>query len=106
MRSWRTSLVVTFSEFVYYGWQCYSIAVAVLAIALDENIANFYMEHILTKGVPDISLYHRSNMYGSSYGMLTINSTWSPFFSSFFQSNDDQRDRMATLALKDHRVGI
>jgi len=74
------------------------------AIALDENIANFYMEHMVSDGGAKLSLYKRMEMKGSSYGAMAYEQNVTTFLNSFFQSNDDQRNVMAMLAMKGHGV--
>eukprot|EP00111_Clytia_hemisphaerica_P003707 TCONS_00010636-protein len=74
------------------------------AIALDENIANYYMEHLVEDAEEGqkFSLYKRMEMSGSSYGAMAYQSNVTEFLNSFFHSNDDQRDVMAMLAMEGH----
>lgn len=71
---------------------------------MDEHIANFYMEHIVSEDGGQLTLYKRVQMSGSSYGAMTYDKNVTEFFKSFFQSNDDQRETMAMLTMTGHEV--
>lgn len=73
-------------------------------MALDDYSANFYMEYLKEHGMKDISLYHRVKISGCSYGIMSYNTTKTKLFRSFFESNDDQRDVMASIAMAEHKV--
>ncbi|XP_057292670.1 uncharacterized protein LOC130621403 [Hydractinia symbiolongicarpus] len=75
---------------------------AVDIVALDEIIANFFVDDLISDGLHDLSLYNRVTMTGSSYGMLSFNNNFTQLFKTFFESNDDQRDIMLNTAMKDH----
>ena len=71
-------------------------------MALDENIANYYSEHMSRK--PPLQLYNRVPVSGSSYGMVSYEKNFTRMFKSFYSSNDDQRDIMAMMGMGDHMV--
>ena len=72
-------------------------------MAVDENIANYYAEH-MAKGNLEFQLYQRRQVEGCSYGMISYNTNFTTMLMSFYESNDDQRDIMAMMGLGEHAV--
>ena len=78
----------------------------IIGFALDDYMVNFFQEELYELGLGEYQLLERVSLNDISFGMVGFNSAQSELFMHFFQSNDDNRNLMAALGMKDHQVGV
>ena len=71
---------------------------------MDENLSNYFFEHLDTRGLKKLQLYQRIQITGSAYGMVSFNNNATQLLRSFFKSNEDQKDGMAFMGMGEHAV--
>ena len=68
------------------------------AIALDDNIARYYMHHLI-KTIPNLKNHHRVGGLENSYGIVSYDNDIARFMRSFFETNEDQRHAILSRVL-------
>lgn len=71
-------------------------------MAVDENIANFYAEHMAEEDEITYQLYKRIPISGSCYGLVSYDPRLTRMLRSFYDSNDDQKSTMSLMAMGEH----
>lgn len=79
-------------------------AIYYIGFALDDYMVNFFQEELNELGLGEYQILKRVSLSDISFGIVGFNSKQSELFEHFFQSNDDNRNLMASLSMKDHQV--
>ena len=67
-------------------------------------MSNFYQEKLSELGLSEFRILERIQIDDISFGMVSLDHDVSQMFRAFYESNDDNRNLMANMAMKEHQV--